>query len=218
MTLRRWLIATAVLLACIYQALAEFASFQVDGTPYTWNPSDKAAAIVLSNGNYTATLPDDNFGVTARAYRKAPVGAKRYFELTAGGPSPGAGVATAAATLSVYLGAEQSSIGWFQNLIQSNSIIPVADLPQFQGGDVLGVAINDTANLIWVRVKSGISPCTDWNNIGSDDPATDTGGIGYASLGGAFYPAMSADHQGDGMTLNLGPNFACAAPSGYSRF
>jgi hypothetical protein len=79
-------------------------------------------------------------------------------------------------------------------------------------GDVLSCAF-DLSNLkAWFRVNGG-----NWNNSGSANPATNTGGITMSSTSTAYYAYCSGDISTDAVTINTGTSaFSYSAPSGFS--
>lgn len=85
-----------------------------------------------------------------------------------------------------------------------------------QPGDIIDVAIDITADLMWIRRNGGA-----WNpNIGgTQNPATDTGGISIAAVTGALFVAGAAAEVGDSITANYGAtSFNYSAPSGYTSW
>lgn len=83
----------------------------------------------------------------------------------------------------------------------------------------IGVAVDLTNNRIWYRVAGG-----GWSNGSggtSGSPTTNTGGNDITSVAGAaVFPAWSGFNASvsDAITINCGPTFEVAAPSGFSAW
>jgi hypothetical protein len=81
-------------------------------------------------------------------------------------------------------------------------------------GDVLCFAFDFVNGKWWYRVNGGL-----WNNVGTDDPATNTGGIGNVN-GGTGEPMslyVGFNSGGGNVTINTGTvAFAQTMPSGFS--
>ena len=184
----------------------------------TFNPADKAALILLSNGNLTATK--DTSGTSfegIRATKSASAG-KKYFELSVvnvdARGSYAIGFGNSSALLSNYLGVNNNSFGYFLdartflNNVQQGSI-----MNSFEG-DIIGVAIDFDAELIWFRRNSG-----DWNNdvIANQNPATGTGGKSFATMAaGPYYPMFNCSIADEVATANFGVvDFTYTPPSGF---
>lgn len=80
-------------------------------------------------------------------------------------------------------------------------------------GATIGFAIDADAGLYWTRINDG-----DWNNDGTADPATGTGGFDISSLGPALHPVAAFD---TGVTaavvsLNTSSFGKLATPSGFT--
>lgn len=108
-------------------------------TTTTLNPSDKAPAVALSNGNLTATTT-----TSSGAVRGTTTGvAERYFEVTftsmGGG---GVGVANASQTLATGYPGDPNGVGWFYSAYAEWPGSGTSNLFQnFVTGDVLGVLL-----------------------------------------------------------------------------
>ena len=102
-------------------------------TPDTFNPSDKDAAITLSNGNLTATWSSsENKGV--RASHAIADGQKLYFEITLDTVNGSWGIVPSVATSNVSLTSNWTGnllvCGWrkdqYFTYLSSNNIMPGA--------------------------------------------------------------------------------------------
>lgn len=105
-----------------------------------------------------------------------------------------------------------------QGSIFSNGNAAVNGLDGYVAGNVMTIAIDFTAQLIWTR-NSTTNP-TKWNNSGTANPATGTGGISFAFMAGATqYFATLTNNPGDTTTVNFGATpFVTALPAGFSAY
>jgi hypothetical protein len=81
-------------------------------------------------------------------------------------------------------------------------------------GDVICIAYDDTAKLIWARLNNNI-----WNNSGSADPATGVGGF-VVSITGTVKACWSSDPAGgtaSGTARFASASWGFIAPVGYSQ-
>ena len=182
----------------------------------TWNPADKSASVVLSNGNLTPPLMS-SVGVRAIV---GQANSKFYWEVTCNSwastassigvtksgvaftslPSssaPGTGVSGVAKTGNVY--ADGGSIGTLGAIVT---------------GNVICIALDCTAGLIWFRIGAA----GNWNGSGTANPVTGVGG-GAIHLGGAvaIYPTVWPNNTTEQATANFGDSaFTGAVPSGFT--
>ena len=181
-------------------------------------------AVMLSGGNLVAT----NVGTTsvdqgARvASTSGNTSGKYYFEatfttLTAGGDY-GVGIGTPASS---YLGMGQTGGVTGNMLFRSGNIYSAgtlqggSSLAARSNGDVIGIAVDLDNRRVWFRV----APSGNWNNSGTANPATNTGGVvtpagtmvPFCTFGGA---GGTADNV---LTANFGAStFTGAVPSGFT--
>ncbi|MEO3389509.1 SPRY domain-containing protein [Mesorhizobium sp. CAU 1741] len=143
----------------------------------TWNPSDKDAAISLSNGNLTASLIGISAARGARATNSASSG-RVYWEITTDAGNPYVGLGNAAAPTNTYPGnANDDGMGYQNNgSVRKNGTVAVLD--SYTTGDVIGVLV-DIDNLKVYFSKNGV-----WQN--SADPDAGTGGID--TMAGPIFP------------------------------
>jgi hypothetical protein len=186
--------------------------------PLTWNAGDKAAAIVLSNGDLTATNSGSDHNATLRAETGISTG-KWHWEITVGTPmdanaSP-AGIATTAAVLSTYLGDQDDSLGWYNDGSLYVNEVVIATVAGFAAGDRLVVEYDADAKLIWLAVGAG-----SWNASGTASPATGTEGISTAGItGGTVFPAATLYGIADSVTLHSdNATFTRAVSTGFTAY
>lgn len=179
-------------------------------TPTTWNPSDRTAT-TLSNGNLS-TQATAAGGV--RSVFSASTG-KWYWEVLFVGGSGGAfGIANASAVLSTawttptnaalaYNGAT-----YVNNVVQSGAGIAITG-----AGQTVGIALDLTALRIWFR---NVTTAGNWNNSGTANPATNTGGLNITVLGTPLFAMVVTNATTLQTTADFGATaFVGAVPSGF---
>lgn len=187
------------------------------GATTTWNPSDKSAQITLTNGNLTAATTGSGSDNLVRSTTSQTTG-KLYFEETFGstGSETAIGLANSTASLTAFLGTDNNGIGIYQSGHIFRNGSNVLSGPSFTTGDVIGVAIDFGAGLIWFRNNS--SPST-WNGGGSADPATGVGGLSLSAITGPFFACCDTFSSGHPQTANFGQSgFGQTPPTGYSMW
>lgn len=149
-------------------------SVTVESAYSTWNPSDKHANVVLSNGNLRATTTTTGY-YSVRS--TSAITGKRYFEFmtysgVTGGGQLGVGVATDGVAVTDWVGQTNESCGmwWYDNRIYFNGLT-VINYTNSTPGVTQGykVAIDTTTRKVWI----GRTDLVGWPNAG--DPAAGTG-------------------------------------------
>jgi len=170
----------------------------------TWNPTDKASQLTLSNGNLTAT--SDNFFVTvARATTSKSTGKRAYsVTIVANGTATFLGFANGSAPLGGILGADPNAVGYRANTgeVKVNGVT-LRTIEAMTAGDVADIVFDMANMLFWLRVSG-----RNWNADSSANPITGLGGISVASLTvGPYFPAIGfgsvTNHSG---TANFFPS------------
>jgi hypothetical protein len=180
----------------------------------TFNPAD-LSNVTLSNGNLTVT---GKVGTGAARSGTSVSSGKYYFEgkLTAIiNNSLTVGICTAAANLATVNGNSTAAAAATRlGSIFVNNVNTGATLGTRAVNDVIGVAVDATARLIWFRV----APSGNWNGSGTADPAAGTGGLNISALSGAlFVLASTGSTANDVVTVNFGASaFSGAVPSGFT--
>lgn len=177
----------------------------------TWNPSDKHANIVLSNGDLTAAPS----GSTGWMSVKGTIGVssgKWYWEFTFAG-SPGNhlhGVAVSGTALNILLSSDANSyvyrFDYGYKYCAGGTWVSIGTATV---GDVIGVALDMDNGKIWFA-KNGT-----W--LGSGDPANGTNPA-CSGLSDTFYAVWNT-HYGSGATAtaNFGASsFSHTVPSGFT--
>ena len=189
-------------------------------TQTTFNPSDITAHITLSGGNLIATQNAVSTTEAVRAVDGKTTG-KYYIEFTIGGTwaggNSGVGIASISATLAGLLpSAALGSIYFKGGTVYVNTVSQGALTAQ-AAANVVGVAVDLDANLIWFRIGAG-----NWNGNAAYSPATGIGGYSTASVttnGLLTFPAVTLGSNGDTVTANFGATaYANTAPTGFGTW
>lgn len=189
-----------------------------------WNPSTVDACTISGSNNtiVTAAGGDYNYGQVFAWPPKAS--GKRYFEIVMSTGSFAAVGIVYNTYPGVYraqqgnlLGLFPNQIGWSSDGTVRFNSVTLTSIQSWAGTNTLGIATDFDAGLIWFRTNAG-----NWNNNGSADPATDTGGIFIQNIPGSQYYVPAANlggSPGATGTINLGTaSFAQSVPSGYSSW
>jgi hypothetical protein len=171
-----------------------------------WNPSDKNADITLSLSNLKATRTGTSSPDSGVRGVPGHTSSHRYFELTVnaltlGSNNSGLGLATAAHTLSNYLGSESSNgIGVFANGYSQGPGWAGNVGSAFGVGDVIGIEMD--TNFLGDIFRSYINGRVNTQQSGSIWGT------------GAWFPAMSL-RSSDAVTANFGATpFVYGLPTG----
>lgn len=157
---------------------------QIPNYPAGWaQTNSNGGVLTLSNTKIDLSA----FGNVNTSFTAFPPrsGGKRYFEITSPGTQGFANIGlwpyNAAVPVGYFSAGPAGYINWNSGGgvgVQSNGTIGTAD--SYVLTDVLCVAVDLDAQLIWVRKNNG-----NWNNNGSANPDT---GVGYFSFLGAVGP------------------------------
>jgi hypothetical protein len=181
----------------------------------TWDPANNGTGHTLSNGNLTVTGSGTN--AITRSVAGHTSGKYYYEATTTQGSNAILGGCSAAATLnSAYISIDSNSMGVLSNgAVIGGGTTPVGT--SFNSGThVIGVAIDLDNKKFWCRVDGG-----NWNGSGTDDPATNTGGVALPSgmTSGTIYAAVTLAGSGDNFTANFGGSaYGTTAPSGFGNW
>lgn len=191
------------------------------GSTITLDPTRAGSNQTFSNGNLTTTLGSNTFYSNVLGSGAGHSSGKYYYELTIttvnrDGQTVGIGNLVTNLTSSWVGTSDNNSIGVkFQNgsvLADNISLTTVATVAQ---GNTLSVAVDLGAKLIWFRTNAG-----NWNNNGTADPATGTGGISFSGLNsGPYVPAIGLEIANDQYTVNFGATtYSQSVPSGFGNW
>ncbi len=185
------------------------------GGTMTWSATDHSTDFVLSNGNLSISTGQ------GLARGSAPVASKAYWEVKAdllGSNRILIGIVNAASPVTAYVGSDANGAGFWAAggiLVNGAYFGGSNSWVGYVQGDVIGVALDPTAKLVWFRINAG-----NWNSNASANPATGTGGVDYSGTAfgsGAIYAAFGATGGGQAITANFGATaFTFTAPSGFA--
>lgn len=138
--------------------------------------------MVYSDADRTVAATPEINGLRTTRGQDALVG-KRYFEVSIGDQINTIGLCNASSTVTSAGSVGVARAGWAGILLLhagTNINMGVG----FGAGDVVQVAVDQTAGLLWMR-KNGAGI---WNNTAGADPETATGGVDITGLGSTLYP------------------------------
>ena len=173
-----------------------------------------------------ATLSADN--LTATHINGAALGGVKtssgknagtyYFEMTlsTASTSSGVGLMTPAATYTnLVLNGTNCAVVYQSGAIWSNNANTAQTLGALANGDIIGVAVDFTNQKVWFRK----TPSGNWNGVGANNPATNTGGVSISAFSATtLAPAIGWSNVAGGVvTSNFGASsFSGAVPSGFT--
>jgi hypothetical protein len=186
----------------------------VGGASATWNPADKSANITLSGGNLTATSTTSGPN-NVRSTAGYSTG-KFYSEhtLTISGVSEHSlCLATSATALNVYGGADTTNIAFYMNgeVYYNNAL--VTTIQATSSGQRVDMAADLTADLVWWRTANG-----NWNNSGTANPATGTGGIALGVAGTVYVMASMLYGTEVNAAVFASGSWAGSPPAGFGAW
>ena len=165
----------------------------------TWNPADKAASIVLSNGNLRASAPVYPGLVRATVGKSS---GKWYWEITPffGGGAWLIGAAEGSGTVNLSPGYASNSWGYYVNGAVGTGGSFGGTNDSYTAGDTIGIALDMNSGFI-VFYKNGVVQPTP-----------------LSGLAGTVYPAFGTNISGTTIAdANFGATaFAYPVPSGYN--
>jgi hypothetical protein len=190
----------------------------------TWNPSAVGINITLSNGNLTTTEGSGGGNQAFRSVASHSTGLFYYEAVVSTAGNIGTcelGIGNGSANLNSFTGSDNNSIGaagsgsvWFNNANPTGSPIQV-----YSAGNIIAVAVDMTHTKIWWK---NLTTGSGWNNdvIGNQNPATNTGGISFSTMGAAPWFAMgSTGAASDVSTVNFGASaYVGTPPSGFGNW
>jgi hypothetical protein len=189
----------------------------------TWNPSDKNAALTLSNGNLTVTDGTGSAHHNMRAIASRSSG-KYYFEIFANTQNFASftfmGCGNSTESLSTQPGVGSNAV-----VARGNGQIDFngSSIGAWDGigltGQTAGIAIDLTAQKIWAWVDA----TSRWNsdNATNQNPATGAGGYSFAGIAsGPYFPFFGMWQLSDQFTANFGATAYAigSAPSGFGNW
>ena len=184
----------------------------------TWNPSDIAAGLTLTNGNLTVTQTTGGGEAAVRSIASHSTG-KFYYEATGNGSGSFELVGFGDATMSLtnFVGGGSTSFGCNSGSLYTNGA-PVASCPTAGPSDTVQIAVDFGTQKLWVNVNGGVGT---WNtSFTIAQVAAGTGGISISTAGaGPFFAAVSTFGGLGGFTANFGGTaYAFTPPSGFGNW
>lgn len=183
----------------------------------TWSTTDKGSNYTLSNGNLTVVNSGGGDQIARTTVGKAKLSGKTYWEYKVVGlGSPAniiSGVSDSTTSVNTYLGNNTHSMGYISGgQIFLNGGYPVKTQPSYTVGDTIMIALDASQSpaLIFFGLN-GTFPDDTFN------PATGRGGIALPDFVD-FYPALSTNRNGAGLTLIPGPSTTYPPPTGYMAY
>jgi hypothetical protein len=188
----------------------------------TWNPSDKHANVVLSNGNLTAADPSSiGDTVWVRSVNPVVTNQKVYFECVAdnfgtGGQGFYVGLLSGSHSLQGGPGDTARMFSSTQVDYQSTGVDngqQIAATPPVVT-DVVCIAYDDAAKRFWGRKNGGL-----WNFSATANPATGVGGFVVAGTGTIYaaWCGFGAGGTTQGTVRFSSSSWSFAAPSGFTQ-
>lgn len=180
--------------------------------PTTWNSADKDASVSL---DATFLIATGGFGCV-RSIASHSTG--KYFASSFVNPISGGntyGIANSSFVLSGSVPNSTNSAGAFPEggSISFNSGV-IGTFTAAVTNDIVDMAVDIGAQLIWFRTNGG-----DWNGNPANNPATGTGGASFAGIGAGPYFATICLNSGRVGTANFGASaYSFAAPSGFGNW
>lgn len=175
----------------------------------TFNPSDKAASLTLSNGDLTATSGAANQGVRTIASHSTGKYGFTWSDLT-GTSKIGICLSTDSLTADIATGAGAYALYVVGSQVYHNGSTAGMPSPDGAAGATGTWALDFDANLAWfLNTTTG-----KWNNSvdGSANPATGVGG--FTIDAGTYYAVFGGDNT-DAATVNLS---SPSLPSGWTAW
>lgn len=188
------------------------------------NPLDATANAVFSAYDRAIASPASPTSYRYAVRSVAPIltGEKKFFSILVNTYSSDCyiGFGAAATDLaggSAYPGQDAVSLGMRSN---SGAVFVngagVTSIFSYGASDVIDIAVNRVNGKYWMRKNGG-----NWNNSGSANPATNTGGLTFSLGADPMYPMVAVNTTSGGavskMTINFGTSaYTHAKPSGYS--
>lgn len=190
------------------------------GVVVTWNPADKTANMLLSNGNLTAKSNAAGRN-EVRATNPIVAGEKKYVEYTIDKVITPAtqfavGIAPLAHSFANYLG-QGNDFGYGNDGTNFKLGANQGTTVTYTTGDNIGMAVDIPNKKIWFRKNGG-----NWDNNASHDPATNIGGFDLTAIFNGVatsttYAIIDMEDSTDQVTAKFSNgSWTYSAPTGFS--
>jgi hypothetical protein len=178
-----------------------------------WNSADQSGTVVSNEDQTAMWVSGTNSVIRATPFVSIGPGVGYIAALTrpAQGGSAGMGIASAAASLTQYLGKTLDSIGWYQTGTVTRNDVTFGGGGAYTIADVCLVAFKPVSGEwhTWFKTVAAAN----WNNTGGADPATGTGGLNTGITADVTLAACTHSSLTIGHTLIECP--AASLPSGF---
>jgi hypothetical protein len=187
---------------------------QIPNGTVKWNYNDKEASISLYGDDFCMVqLPSaGDSGIRANTSKSS---GKWYWEVYLhyiAASSDGAGVANSTYSLTAALGDDTNGIIYLATGLLKYNNTTVGTFESYTTGDTICFALDKDNNKLWVRKNGG-----NWNNSGTDNPATNTGGYTISVTGDLFPTAYVSEDYGSQVFVPQSRRWKYTAPSGFSE-
>ena len=183
-------------------------------TADAWNYQDKSSNITLSASDKTATTTSaSSGGVRSSTAITNEAAGKWYAEFVVGStPMPRLGIQPTSNSLTATNPGFNTITG---NIIVNNVSVVTSAFTTPVSGDVVCVAWDSGAELVWFRLNGGI-----WNKNAAADPATGTTGVNVSSAAAGTHNLWAfANVSGASATIRTElAEFTQAVPSGFTSW
>ena len=179
-----------------------------------WNYNDRETFVSLYGDDYCMVQLPSAGDSSVRANTSKSSGQwywEKYIHYVAAS-ADGAGVSNSTHGLTSALGGDTNGIVYLASGVLKYNNTTVGTFESYTTGDTISFALDKDNNKLWVRKNGG-----NWNNSGSDNPATNTGGY-TISVTGALYPtAYVSEDYGSYVLVPQSRRWKYTAPSGFSE-
>ena len=196
------------------QSVTAAQTVQVQSPIVPWDSATKGTNITLTNGNTTATKTTSN-AHSAVIGTVAKSSGKWYFEVHVDTAVSTDGIIIGAEKVapgSTFVGAPTYGFGYYQTGQKINASTTLSFGSSYTTGDVIGVAIDATAQKIWFAKNNT------WQASG--DPSAGTNEAFSTAMAPSIYPAASVYYgTGDAVTIrSRAAEFSYSPPSGFTEW
>lgn len=191
-----------------------------------WSATLSSPSVAISNGGLTATAGTLASGASQQSAlsNTSQSSGKWFFEVeTVGTPDAGWATGICNTTFPTYdgLGADGNGVGFYPGYTLQcywNNTFQYGGSTNDAAGDVISVAVDLTAQLIWftspaMRTAFGSGA---WNDSGTASPASGTGGVSFSGFTGPAHIAWNAQSAGSAIINDGSATFSISPPTGFT--
>lgn len=183
---------------------------------YTWNPSDKAPGLTLSNSNLTVEQTSADSTQQKVRHIQGKTTGKYYFEIKVDSEANGMMIGVGASTSPLYENVGHTGVAYNYDGLLYGGSEQTSYGSSWTDGDIIGIAFDLSNGRIWFS-KNG-----SWQAGGS--PGTDTSPAYYLLAVDEenpiiYHPAVSTYHIGEKSTGHFSEEaFTYDIPTGFSAY